>query len=354
MARLPLEISSEIFLQSIPPFPKHGAHRVPMLLLNVCNAWTEIALSTPAIWAAIHVAFPRARGLKNILPIWFDRARNHPLSVSLQVAEGFGEDVVPILSRHGQQLRHLELRDEDISEDAGSQSFSDDGISLCYILKLLRLAPNLEYLLVDTDIVPDVEHENFSHSELRRLTFGEPDGCPRGGLDIIMSLPKLETLSMELTSGALLPFLKESSPPLLELIIGEAGDLGYNELAQCLRFVPNLRRLEMWFPRYCVVENFMAALAGSLSLLPHLRTLRFSLDELDDEDAEITPLFWTTLARALAARRIQLQTFGFTGFRRSLASEMPTPDTIATLRGLAANGMQVCIWDSFKTWNILD
>ncbi|KAJ7748784.1 hypothetical protein DFH07DRAFT_713969, partial [Mycena maculata] len=54
LARLPLEISSEIFLQCLPPLPEPGAHHVPMLFLNICNAWTSIALSTPALWASIH------------------------------------------------------------------------------------------------------------------------------------------------------------------------------------------------------------------------------------------------------------------------------------------------------------
>jgi len=64
VARLPLELSSEIFLQSLAPFPEPGAGHAPMLLLNICNAWTNIVLSTPALWAAIHVVFPCAKGLK--------------------------------------------------------------------------------------------------------------------------------------------------------------------------------------------------------------------------------------------------------------------------------------------------
>ncbi|KAJ6558194.1 hypothetical protein B0H19DRAFT_1376676, partial [Mycena capillaripes] len=47
IALLPLEISSEIFLQSLPIFPQHGAVHPPgMLFLNVCNSWADIALST--------------------------------------------------------------------------------------------------------------------------------------------------------------------------------------------------------------------------------------------------------------------------------------------------------------------
>ncbi|KAJ7310868.1 hypothetical protein DFH08DRAFT_974267 [Mycena albidolilacea] len=31
--------------------PELGAHRVPMLLMNICNTWSAIALATPALWA---------------------------------------------------------------------------------------------------------------------------------------------------------------------------------------------------------------------------------------------------------------------------------------------------------------
>ncbi|KAJ7640326.1 hypothetical protein DFH06DRAFT_955554, partial [Mycena polygramma] len=46
--RLPVEISSEIFLQSLPSFPSAGAE--PVLRLDICHAWTEIAVSTPSLW----------------------------------------------------------------------------------------------------------------------------------------------------------------------------------------------------------------------------------------------------------------------------------------------------------------
>ncbi|KAJ6558245.1 hypothetical protein B0H19DRAFT_850581, partial [Mycena capillaripes] len=82
--RLPLEISSEIFLQCLPPFPAHGVvHPSGMLFLNVCNFWSDIALSTPAPWANIYIVFPCAEGFKKVLPIWLQRAGNRPLSISL-------------------------------------------------------------------------------------------------------------------------------------------------------------------------------------------------------------------------------------------------------------------------------
>ncbi|KAJ7748778.1 hypothetical protein DFH07DRAFT_829727 [Mycena maculata] len=77
VSRLPPEISSEIFIQSLPPSPQPGARRAPILFLNICNKWTDIALSTPALWAAIRVVFPRADSFKKILGVWLKCAQNH-------------------------------------------------------------------------------------------------------------------------------------------------------------------------------------------------------------------------------------------------------------------------------------
>ncbi|KAJ7302114.1 hypothetical protein DFH08DRAFT_978219 [Mycena albidolilacea] len=68
ISRLPLEISSEIFLLSLAadhitkehpnPLPKPGAHSVLMAPMNVSNTWSAIALATLALWTAIRVDFP--------------------------------------------------------------------------------------------------------------------------------------------------------------------------------------------------------------------------------------------------------------------------------------------------------
>ncbi|KAJ7102749.1 hypothetical protein C8R44DRAFT_887490 [Mycena epipterygia] len=90
VARLPFEILLEIFIQCLPThqhrfwhIPVAGASYVPMLLLNICNAWTEIALSTPALWASIHISFPTDNGFNELVAIWLKCACNHPLCLSL-------------------------------------------------------------------------------------------------------------------------------------------------------------------------------------------------------------------------------------------------------------------------------
>jgi hypothetical protein len=59
IARLPLEISSEIFMECLDvPCPSSGAHCAPLFLMNICRNWTDIALATPAIWAAVDAGDP--------------------------------------------------------------------------------------------------------------------------------------------------------------------------------------------------------------------------------------------------------------------------------------------------------
>ncbi|KAJ7292820.1 hypothetical protein C8J57DRAFT_1041812, partial [Mycena rebaudengoi] len=60
VSRLPVEISSEIFILCLPD-PRDRGHNpkiAPLLLLRICTAWANIARSTPALWDTIHVDFP--------------------------------------------------------------------------------------------------------------------------------------------------------------------------------------------------------------------------------------------------------------------------------------------------------
>ncbi|KAJ7133518.1 hypothetical protein C8R44DRAFT_664068, partial [Mycena epipterygia] len=55
MARLPLEVSSDIFMHCLPTPSEPDPSAAPMVLLAVCRLWSHIALSTPSLWAVIHV-----------------------------------------------------------------------------------------------------------------------------------------------------------------------------------------------------------------------------------------------------------------------------------------------------------
>ncbi|KAJ6510814.1 hypothetical protein C8R45DRAFT_755144, partial [Mycena sanguinolenta] len=87
VARLPLELSSQIFTQTLPSrcFPTPTSRDAP-LLLTVCNSWTAIALSTPLLWTriAIELSGTNWSGLPQSLEIWLRGACNRTLSVSIR------------------------------------------------------------------------------------------------------------------------------------------------------------------------------------------------------------------------------------------------------------------------------
>ncbi|KAJ7509575.1 hypothetical protein B0H11DRAFT_2421557 [Mycena galericulata] len=369
VARLPLEISSEIFVRCLPPFPEPGAHHVPMLFLNICNAWTNIALSIPALWAAINIVFPRAEGFTELLATWLKRARTRPLSVSLSNNFDDSDGIIPFIWRHGQQLKHLEIccnqeDDEDeiihilgcsspgplpLLETLTVQCLIYEADDLSYrgleILELLRLAPNLVecmfHYVRPVHGVDDIE-ESLVHPGLRRLMFGDGVNDPESDDRILTCLttPGLEALSasMHISSDELWSFLKRSSPPLQELVLG--GGLDYDNLDGlhgCLRLIPTLVRLEFWWwpETHDLEELFGASPSG---LLPNLRSLSIRLAS----GATLSDFWWETLLGVLQARRTKMK-FAYLESGRQLSSSKLTANILAAFRELMAGGMKVYI-----------
>ncbi|KAJ7896399.1 hypothetical protein B0H14DRAFT_2679288 [Mycena olivaceomarginata] len=368
MARLPFEISSEIFRQSLAPFPDPGPLHAPMLFLNICNAWTDIALSTPSLWAAIHIIFSSGlsstQSLKTLVPIWLQRAHNRPLSISLS-GGNFDHNVLSIIWSHAQQLKHLEISNVNSDEvyiplwkgtipgpfpslqtlTMGNVPLYGAGFSPHHILDLLRLAPNLIECSLDINDVIAVD-EILVLPKLHRLMFGECGTSPLFDFRFLehLSLPGLETLFADVISDRLLSFLQRSSPPLQELVLG--NEFNIPPMAECLHLVPNLRRFEMWDYRCRLVEEFFAVLVQSPSLLPQLRTLGFHLNEMEDD---IPISLWTVVLCGLTARRTHLQVFHLE-VPIGITSSMIPAEISAALGELAADGMKICISDSDGEW----
>ncbi|KAJ6510719.1 hypothetical protein C8R45DRAFT_1161623 [Mycena sanguinolenta] len=268
IAGLPLEISSGIFLQSLPPFPIPGASHVPMLLLNICSTWSTIARSTPDLWKGIQIEFPCTEDLRELLPIWFQRARNRPLSVLLRgdLSGRCNPSVFAVIRRHGARLKHLELlfdkwADDDEDVQYGIKPFEMFGYTTpepfllletlringlpsthptypqlhqelfvtSHILQPLRLAPNIVECIFDSiPLVPDPRETSESVRlvlpTLRRLRFESLKYMARVDIGILncLSLPALEDLSLPMcivSDGGLADFLKRSAPPLRHLAL---------------------------------------------------------------------------------------------------------------------------------------
>ncbi|KAJ7186461.1 hypothetical protein C8R46DRAFT_1341878 [Mycena filopes] len=129
VSRLPPEITSEIFLHFLPPYPEMPplfGPLSPLLLCRICRHWREIAISTPHLWRAIClILFPsageQATWLLDLLKLWLARSGRYPLSLTIRL-QGYGN--VPDTSlfldtvaahRDRWEYLHLATRSESLS-----------------------------------------------------------------------------------------------------------------------------------------------------------------------------------------------------------------------------------------------
>ncbi|KAJ7879480.1 hypothetical protein B0H14DRAFT_2500496 [Mycena olivaceomarginata] len=98
--RLPLDIIEEIFVACLPTHRNcvMSASEAPVLLGRVCRSWRAISLSTPRLWAKIHVVEPlpdrysrltapfdeKVAQCVQATKMWLGRSGQCPLSISLE------------------------------------------------------------------------------------------------------------------------------------------------------------------------------------------------------------------------------------------------------------------------------
>ncbi|KAJ7754086.1 hypothetical protein B0H16DRAFT_1543624 [Mycena metata] len=361
LTRLPLEISSEIFVKCLPPGPLHpqpSARAPPLLLLNICNSWTDIALYTPTLWSSIHLDFP----VVQVLQSWLDRARNHALTISL--TRSLNKNIGAAVARYADQLKNLEIYEDDLklgsllaigsfpcleSLTIGCMPDDEDDLndfSLAQIMGLLKcLAPNLvectfhnvstyfDYVTLEVLVLPRLRHLNFGDPGNLR-TLDSPETL------LHLTLPALETLSFPMVGVAdrvLLNFLERSSAPLQKLILA-GNDATFPQLEDCLRLTPSLETLELYTSRITVVHDLLAALADSpTGLLPTL--CRLKIQQFPTLDVPS----YSIILRLLTLRRTQIVSFDLRGASRKLAklSQLkPSSEVRDGLRQLVAGGME--------------
>ncbi|KAJ7034123.1 hypothetical protein C8F04DRAFT_915358, partial [Mycena alexandri] len=97
VATLPPEITSNIFLQCLLPSPELSSpiqvhpsmYMAPLLFLQICRMWRDIALSTPRLWVNLHLNLAELRKeigekqLEKRIRDWFGRAGTCPLYLSV-------------------------------------------------------------------------------------------------------------------------------------------------------------------------------------------------------------------------------------------------------------------------------
>ncbi|KAJ6529196.1 hypothetical protein DFH09DRAFT_1412421 [Mycena vulgaris] len=107
MARLPLEISSDIIMQCLPAIPRADPLTMPMVFLKLWHSWSNNALSTSALWTSIQIEFPRAPGFEHLFDAWLKRAGTRATSISLRGPLPQAE--ASVLNEHAPRVQKLQL-----------------------------------------------------------------------------------------------------------------------------------------------------------------------------------------------------------------------------------------------------
>ncbi|KAF7375499.1 hypothetical protein MSAN_00437900 [Mycena sanguinolenta] len=363
VSRLPVEISSEIFLHSLAT-SAGGRQDVPTGLLGICIAWRDIALATPALWTTVHIDFPCGNDVAKVLPIWFQRARNFPLFASISLCGrslNWNHRVFDVLCRYGGQLKQLEILDNDDlapdDEDRSIDLFKDTtSVSLpllqmltircqharrqypaSQIFQLLRGAPNIvEFISDKVWTRGNLDSGSLVLPTLRRLIFGELTTDTDDYILHYLTLPSLEILSLPMSyiSGEhLVACIDRSGAPLRDLALGCLfRAIDFFDLHGCLRLIPSLTRFKIWNPLADVVTELFAALADSSSLLPNLHDLTIHI--YTGDESHISEISWRTLVRALSTRRME-------HLYIVPVEASPPMDVLTSLRELVVDGAKI-------------
>ncbi|KAJ6468678.1 hypothetical protein C8R47DRAFT_1151326 [Mycena vitilis] len=220
---VPPEIISEIFMRTLPPYPRAPpliGPSSPTTLTQICRQWRELALDLSPLWSVVHLG-DSASGLgwaKHMVRLWLERSRCCPLDIRLGPNTNRVDDAL-VLS-HRARWECLELHRKELDPDifAGPmpllrrvkiqfderprESFSLHDVPLLRSAVLDYMAASQVVLpwtqltsLTLLEIYPDecvpilLKTPNLVHCELRLLFDGPQD---LDGRDI--PLPYLESL----------------------------------------------------------------------------------------------------------------------------------------------------------------
>ncbi|KAJ7457198.1 hypothetical protein B0H11DRAFT_2286956 [Mycena galericulata] len=335
VSRLPFDISSEIFMQCLPTVP-HGPLEIfrqhlpaisslnpsqaPMILLNICRAWTAIALASPALWANIRVQFGALDGSKNLMDTWLDRA--HGCSLNLSLRGSFDSEFAASIHKRADQLQCLEVyvRFKETLEylfegerlftslrslTIGSRTLDHLRLRADEIVGILRSAPNLTECIFDQISCVPTSGDSLDGlqplilARLQYLNIGRyrnprperPHPKPDAILKYL-TLPGLKSLNISRIPDTqiLRELMERSSPPLQKLV------LCFGELPQreCFQTLAGLTHLELGSGGGQFLANL--SVHSPQHFLPHLASFAI-------RNVVPTATLYDVLLAALTARR---------------------------------------------------
>ncbi|KAJ7283338.1 hypothetical protein C8J57DRAFT_733010 [Mycena rebaudengoi] len=313
IARLPVEISSEIFVRCLPDsdYLHPSPTTAPLLLLHICTAWANIARSTPALWDTIHVDSPCAEGFERLFGLYLARAKSRGLAVTLgdctddmfallcaqletyrTQQPGSANTVLPATSVHLRALRCSPSGD----------------ICLLGVLRMLRAAPRLVECTLINGYLNDPCADSVTLPCLQSLSLGEDPYVSDIHILKYLSLPALRHLTiLDLNTAQdevlLMSFLTRLEAPLQSLRVDVSDWQPVPDYTRLVNLVPTLTCLWLTWDSASECMSFFTLLKGS-PLLPHLCDLTVLTRHLDESNFH--PLY-----DFLSARRSQMESFRF-------------------------------------------
>ncbi|KAK7049125.1 hypothetical protein R3P38DRAFT_2872779 [Favolaschia claudopus] len=350
MARLPLEIQSQIFLDvegNACDLPQSS--EAPMNFLRICQLWRAIALATPQLWSSLRIQWlPCKASYIKFCDYWIERSSPLPFSLYLKGELQLTTQMQDLMTRHRDRLQDLtlELVGELTEESALTRQILVTGpfLSLQTLeirtedemyfrtvnewVDLLAAAPALTKCTLDNMYVEweDWGHNGFPeplparpllHTSLRELRLGDVnhyaawlDHGSSAAMLLYLTLPALQTLHFthfDITHKEFRSFMARSwtSPPLRSLSMVVERETSVSGMATWLRSMSSLTNLSLFmmssYNRSSSSERILELLEALDGILPALHTLTISMNSGEEFD-------YRRLARFLHTRRTGQQT----------------------------------------------
>ncbi|KAK7022331.1 hypothetical protein R3P38DRAFT_1116629 [Favolaschia claudopus] len=357
IAHLPLEISSEIFILCLPERPEVKPTLSPLLFLQICRSWRDIALSTPSLWSRIYCGRLAGVAAHN-LHLWLSRAKTLPLTITISLPEDATAAIPTVLKKHAPQTKNL-------SVEVHSAAHAKAILTSFPILEVLELKltypwrGSAEFSKVCRDIICAAPRLLKCHI-LNLPERGDissiyptqiPCPCLRelelsdGKLLLQLTLPALESLSVKnlnLPHADLQDFLSRSKPPLRSLRF----EVSHNISVKSLRLVPSLTNLTLVFNNYSAESlDVLSLLAADAEFLPNLREIIIRNWHHPRHDYDL-------LARVLEARS-QLRSLRVFLPDPAQANYTPTNECVATLQSLSKQRSETHVVLGYDDYNYL-
>ncbi|KAJ7865549.1 hypothetical protein B0H13DRAFT_2067675 [Mycena leptocephala] len=103
--QLPEDVIRGIFMATLPSLRNSSlsSDEAPLLLCRICKSWRFVALSTPRLWASVHIVIPapsRLKQLTDFVIAWVGRSGGVPIDVSMAFSRVADPrcDVSPLMS----------------------------------------------------------------------------------------------------------------------------------------------------------------------------------------------------------------------------------------------------------------